>query len=189
MRPAGPATSARWVAVAINVRPSTTDVGRQQQALDHAPLLQVRVDDLVDIVLVDIGVPDGLGVHHGDRAAGATVEAAGLVDAHAARPGQPQRLDARLAMIERLLRLVLRAAGFAVAALVEAEEDVVLVVAHVAFRRAACRRCGPHATDASALRGVRNCRDVGARVALRFSRGRQSGATATTSPDTATTSR
>ena len=89
-------------------------------------------------LLVDVGVPDGLGVDHRHRAAGAAVQAARLVDAHAARPGQTRGLDARLAVVEAGLRVMLRAAGLAVVALVEAEEDVVLVVARTHARD--CRR-------------------------------------------------
>ena len=41
-------------------RGSAADVGRQQQALDDLAVLQVRVDDLVDVAAVDVGVPDRL---------------------------------------------------------------------------------------------------------------------------------
>ena len=37
---------------------SAPDVRRQQQPLDDLAVLQVRIDDLVDVVLVDVGVPD-----------------------------------------------------------------------------------------------------------------------------------
>ena len=77
-------------------------------------------------LLVHIGVPDGLGVDHGHRTAGAAVQAAGLVDTHAARTGQAGRLDARLAAVEASLGIMLRAGGLAVVTLVQAEEDVVL---------------------------------------------------------------
>ena len=85
-------------------------------------------NDLVDVVLVDEGVPGLVGVDHGHRAAGAAVQAAGLVDPHAAHAGQPGGLDLLLAMVEAGLRGVVGATGLAVAALVEAEEDVSLVV-------------------------------------------------------------
>ena len=57
MRPAGPAMSSRTVRGFMASRGSVADVGRQQQALDDLALLQVRVDDLVDVGLVDVGVP------------------------------------------------------------------------------------------------------------------------------------
>ena len=84
---------------------------RQQQALDDLALLQVRIDDLVDVVLVDIGVPGGVGIDHRDRAAGAAVQAAGLVDADPARPGEALGLDARLAVVEARLGVVVGAAS------------------------------------------------------------------------------
>ena len=60
-RPAGPATCSRTVRrVSSASRRSAADVGRQQQALDDLAVLQVRVDDLVDVVAVDVGVPDRL---------------------------------------------------------------------------------------------------------------------------------
>ena len=86
MRPAGPAICSRTVRGVI-ASALSADVGRQQQALDDLAALQVRVDDLVDVALVDVGVPDALGIDDRDRAAGAAVEAAGLVDAHLAGPG------------------------------------------------------------------------------------------------------
>ena len=123
--PAGPGTS--WRTVWRVHRPTFGGSSRRSTTW---PLLQVRVDDLVDVVLVDVGVPDRFGVDHGHRAAGAAVQAAGLVDAHAARPGQALALDARLAVVEARLRSMLRAGVLAVVALVQAEEDVPLVITH-----------------------------------------------------------
>ena len=43
---------------------------RRAQALDHLAVLQMALHDLVDIGLVDKGVPDGFGIDYGDRRAG-----------------------------------------------------------------------------------------------------------------------
>ena len=105
-------------------------VERLEQALDRLTTAQMRLDDFIDVLAIDIGVPGALRIDHQQRPAGTAIQTAGLVDAHAARAGQARGLDTRLAVVEGRLRAVLRARGFAVAALVEAEEDVVLVVAH-----------------------------------------------------------
>ena len=64
----------------------------------------------------------------GDGAAGAAIQATGLVHPHLARASQTLLLDQRLAMLERLLRAVLGAAVLAIGALIQAKEDVALVV-------------------------------------------------------------
>lgn len=78
----------------------------------------------------------------------ATIEAAGLVDANLARPGQPERLDAFLRVGLQRLGAVVGAAAPPVLAPVHAEEDVALVVvAHAADYRprlAVLRSRQPH---------------------------------------------
>src|SRR4051812_38998559 len=69
------------------------------QALDDASVAQMLLDDLVDVGLVDIGVPDTLGIDHHAGAFLAAVEAARLVDAHLPRARQAERLDLRLRVI------------------------------------------------------------------------------------------
>jgi len=56
-------------------------------------VLQVRVDDLVNVVAVDVGVPDLFGIDHRHRPAGAAVHATRLVDAHLAGAVEALRLD------------------------------------------------------------------------------------------------
>ncbi|MBN8830161.1 MAG: TraB/GumN family protein, partial [Sphingomonadales bacterium] len=81
--------------------------------LDHDAIAQMRLDDFIDVRLIDIAVPDGLRVHHCDRATRATVKTARAVDAHAARPEQAEGLGARLATGKSVFGLVVGAAGFA----------------------------------------------------------------------------
>src|SRR5258707_1153257 len=50
------------------------------QPLDDTAVLEVLLDDLVDVGLVDVGVPDRVGVDDNARAFLAAVEAARLVD-------------------------------------------------------------------------------------------------------------
>jgi hypothetical protein len=91
-------------------------------------VLQVRVDDLVDVAGVDVGVPDALRVDHGDGPARTSVQASGLVDADLARAGKAFLLHPRLAVVEALVGAVVGARLLALVAVVEAEEDVSLVV-------------------------------------------------------------
>jgi hypothetical protein len=93
-------------------------------------VLEVLLDDLVDVRLVDVRVPDLLGVHDDDRPFVAAVEAAGLVDPHLPFAGEAERLHAVLRVAAQRVGLVVLAAVLARLALVAAEEDVVLVIAH-----------------------------------------------------------
>src|ERR1019366_3171164 len=114
-------------------------VRRQEQALDDLAALEVRIDDLVDVGRIDVRVPDAFGIDDGHRAAGAAIEATRLVDAHPARPAELLGLDARLAMIEAGLGAVMRARVLTVFPIIEAKEDVPLVVAHCQDSRSRTR--------------------------------------------------
>jgi type IV pilus assembly protein PilM len=84
----------------------------------------------VDVMLVDVRVPDTLGIDDDARPLVAPVEAAGLVDADPALAVQPHLLDARLGVLLHLRRGVAAAARCSVLADVQAEEHVMPVVAH-----------------------------------------------------------
>src|SRR5688572_15618639 len=138
MAPTGPAS---WKRRVWEFMRSAPQVRGCQQAFDHLPILEVRFDDLVDVVLVDIGVPDRFGVDHDHGPRGAAVEAAGLVDADLARTGQALRLHLCLAPVKRLLGMVLGTTGLTVLALVQAKEDVALVIG-IRVAHAAILFCG-----------------------------------------------
>src|SRR3569832_645438 len=110
---------------------------RRKQAFDDAAVLQVRLDDLVDVLLVDIGVPDGLGFVVAHRATRAAIHAAGLIDANLSGTGQARFLYFLFAVFERLPRTVRTACVFAGLAFIEAEEDVMFVVGRRGGMRAA----------------------------------------------------
>lgn len=93
-------------------------------------LPQVLVDNLVDIHLVHVGVPNALGVNHHDRPFLATVHAACLVDADTALAIHAQRLDAFLGMVAHLLCGMVGATGAAILALVHAEKNMITVIGH-----------------------------------------------------------
>src|SRR3990167_5653547 len=69
------------------------------------------------------------GLDHGHGTGGAAVQAARLVHAHPAGPGQAGSLDLGLAPVKGLLGTMLRTAGLTIGALVDAKEDVALEVA------------------------------------------------------------
>jgi hypothetical protein len=77
------------------------------------PLLQVRIDDLVDVGVVDVGVPDALRIDDRDRPAGAAVEAARLVDPDPAWPASCSFLTRALQWSKAALRIVVGAARLA----------------------------------------------------------------------------
>src|SRR5688500_2571715 len=98
------------------------------QALDHPSIQHVLIDDLVDVRLVDVRVPDRVGIDHHARPLLAAVEATGLVHAHLAGTRKAERLDAALGVVAHARGALVVAAGAAAVALVAAEEDVSLVV-------------------------------------------------------------
>jgi hypothetical protein len=108
---------------------SAAKVVRQSQTLDHFAVLQMRFDDFIDVVIVDIGVPNRLGIHHQHRAAGTPVQATSLVDTHAIDAIDAELFDLGFAMFPSGLRLVIRATRFFIFPLVEAKKYVVFEVA------------------------------------------------------------
>jgi hypothetical protein len=112
----------------VHQRDSVADIGCQQQALDDSAANKMRLDDFVDITLVDEVIPNGFGIDHDHRPTGTAVEAPGPVDTHTARAIDAGRFDARFAAVKPGLRVMLSAAGFAVFTLVEAEENVAPVI-------------------------------------------------------------
>jgi hypothetical protein len=100
------------------------------QAFDDPAMLYVLGNNFVDVVLVDIGVPNGLRVYHQDRTFVATVQTAGIIDPDLALAGELERLDLILGIGAHLTGAMIVAANFARLALVDAEENVSLVVTH-----------------------------------------------------------
>jgi hypothetical protein len=61
-------------AIVVRCRPESSNL-----QLDNAAVDDMRIDDLVDIVTIDIGVPNRVGIDDEHRAFVAAIEAAGLV--------------------------------------------------------------------------------------------------------------
>ena len=106
----------------------TPDAGRQQQTLDDLAVFEVGVDNFVNVGVVDEAVPDGFGVDHGDRAAGAAVQAARFVDADLADAAQALLFNPHFAVVKARLGMVLGAAFFTGFALIEAKKNVAFVI-------------------------------------------------------------
>ncbi len=94
------------------------------QPLDRLPAQDVRLEDLLEVGLLDARVPDVLRVHHDHGAVAALREAARLVDADLGLPARGD--DARPQRLDVLLDVALRGAGIAR----RAHEHVPRVLAH-----------------------------------------------------------
>ena len=100
------------------------------QALNHAAILNVFENDLVNVALIYVGVPNIIWIDDQHGALGTAVQTAGEVDAHLALAIQIQLLDAILGVAANALRVVLIATRAAVVALVDTEKNVMPVVTH-----------------------------------------------------------
>jgi hypothetical protein len=90
----------------------------------------VRIDDLVDVVPVDIRIPNVIGIDDDDRAFVATIQATCFVDPDLALAVEIEFLDALLRVRLHFARTLVVAAYFGRVALVAAEKNVTLVITH-----------------------------------------------------------
>ncbi len=86
------------------------------------------LQDLIDVLAVDVGVPYAFRVDDKDRSFLAAVHAPGRIDAHAALAGKPQCLDPLFGIIPQGARILLLATPPPVGALVRAKKDVLSIV-------------------------------------------------------------
>lgn len=101
---------------------------------------QVLIDDLVNVVLVHIRVPNALRINHDYRAEFTAVETSGAINSQLGFAGEAKRLDASFGVVAHGLGVVIGATSAAVVALVDAEEHVVAVVRHAHSIKNAARR-------------------------------------------------
>lgn len=99
--------------------------GKPQPFHDFA-VDQVRVDDFVDVMFVNVGVPDSFGIDHQHRSEFAAVQAAGLIDSDFAGSIQTQLLDTLLGIFLYCWRTAIGATGATVIALIQTEKYVML---------------------------------------------------------------
>jgi hypothetical protein len=102
------------------------------QTFNNLPANQMLVDDFIDIVRIDIGVPGALRINHHDRAFFASVETTGLVDADFSRTAQIHFLDTLLGVLLRNLRAFVKAARASGISLIGAKENVLFVIWFIA---------------------------------------------------------
>src|SRR5690625_2737932 len=102
--------------------------------IDRLAIDQMGIDDFVDIAFIEVAIPNAFGVEHHDGPFFAAVEAARLVDPHLARTRQAQLFHTLLGVGLHLFGTASRAARAfsAFGTLVEAEENVTLVIIHTA---------------------------------------------------------
>ena len=109
---------------------ATPSYALNAKPLDDFTLDQVAVDDLVDVVHIDIRVPDTVGVDDDAGTFLAAVQAARLIDSNFSFAVQIEFFYARFGMLLHFSSVMVRTTGRAVVALVKAEENVTLVVTH-----------------------------------------------------------
>ncbi len=116
----------------VHLTNSTVECRLDFQTLDHLTRNDMRIDDLVDIMFVDIGVPDRFGVDHHHRTFLTAIQATGLVYAHFALAVHIERLDATLGVFLSALGAAFSAACPTIIAHVGTDEHMVLVerIAH-----------------------------------------------------------
>ena len=110
----------------IQARPSSAD----QQAFHPLAVFQMRLQDLVQILLIHIGIPGIFGINGYHRTQLTAVETAGGINTHLALTGQACLLDLLFEVIAHGLGVVVGTAGAAIGAHIGTEEDVILVIAH-----------------------------------------------------------
>jgi hypothetical protein len=109
-------------------KPSPPYVFGQQQSLHGAVLDQVALNDLLDVFMIDIGVPLTPGINDHDWPSRAAVQTSGLVDSNPTGARQAQRFDLFLAKLKRSHGVVLRTGALAFFALIQAKENMVFVI-------------------------------------------------------------
>jgi hypothetical protein len=90
------------------------------------------VDDLIDVLAINIGVPNPLGVNDQHRPLRTAVEAAGFINSHLPHTVDSQLFATVLGIALQILCAVTGTTGLTVRALVEAEKDVALKIRGVA---------------------------------------------------------
>jgi hypothetical protein len=88
---------------------------------------QMFLDDLVDIFLINIAIPNTFRIHDDDGSFCAPVKAAGLIHTHPARAVEPLFLDTVLGIPTQPFRVVMSTTVL-VFALIHAKEQMVAII-------------------------------------------------------------
>ena len=108
----------------------TPAAGSDFQAPNHPAVDQVFIDDFIDILPINIAIPDIVRINDQDRTLGTTVQAAGGIDPNLADARDTQLFAALLGMVAHGLRIETLTAGGTVFTQVGAEKNVVAVIGH-----------------------------------------------------------
>jgi hypothetical protein len=103
------------------------------KAFDDLALSQVRVNDLVDIVLIDEGVPNRFRVNHAYRARVTSIEASGLINPDLAGARETECFNPGFGVLPHGLAAAIGTARATIVALIEAKKHVALKMAHWAL--------------------------------------------------------
>jgi hypothetical protein len=103
---------------------------REAESLYDSAANEVIVQDLLQILLVDIGVPGSFGIDDRYRPFGAAIQTPGGIDAHPAGTCDSQLLRTSLQVVAQALGIVLSAALTAVVSTVGTKEYMVTIVGH-----------------------------------------------------------
>jgi hypothetical protein len=110
------------------------------KAFNDLALSQVRVNNLIDIVLIDKGVPNRFRVNHTDRAGVTSIEASGLINPYLAGARETECLNPGFGVLPHGLAAAIGTARATIVALIEAKKHVALKMAHWPLAR---RQLGP----------------------------------------------
>src|SRR4029450_8862940 len=127
MAPPGPSTSNFSIDASIVL---CLGDSLDAKPFDDFAFHKMAVDDLVNVVCIDVGVPDAVGVDDDARTLLAAIQAAGLVDSNLSFAVQIKLFDAGFGMLLHRRRVMVGATCRTVVALVQAKENVTLVVTH-----------------------------------------------------------
>ena len=105
-------------------------MGIKFQAFHDVAFDQMFIDDFIDIIFIDIGVPRFFRVNDDHRAFVTTIQATGIVDADFSLAAQLQRFNALFGIIAQFLRAEIVAAFGIALALIGAEKNMVLIITH-----------------------------------------------------------
>jgi hypothetical protein len=108
------------------------------QALYDLTVDEVLVNDFVNIVLIDIGIPNAFRVYDDGRPFIATIETASLIHPDVSFPGNLKFLDACLRIIAYCLRAMVVTARAPIVALIATEKDMMFEIT----QQATPRSCG-----------------------------------------------
>lgn len=105
------------------------------EPLNHPTVLQVLADNFIDILFIDVGIPNLFRIDDCHRALLTAAQATGKVNPDPTLAGQAQLLRALLGIVTHRPGTEVCATGFTARPLVGTEKHVVFVIAHKMQRK------------------------------------------------------